>query len=240
MRPYSCTLCDKRFYQENAAHHHYEKFHCDKGPYLCPECGSSFPISDTLTEHRPHHIAYVAKKTGPRKYVNLPKHESCPICGKKYAATRKRHILIQQHIESVHELKNDFKCDICEKSFYTQHKLKRHMKRHFRNDQCYVCRNRVDNIKEHYEIYHSNLKHTCEICFKKFQTSYYLQRHIRSNHLKKEFTCDICGVDYVNLATIRRHMKIHLSGRLTSGRGKVSKLNASKDVKSDINYELSD
>lgn len=240
MRRFSCTLCDKRFYQETAATKHFEKTHCENGPHLCTLCGSSFLTSDLLTEHRPYHINYVIKKTNPKKYANIPRYESCPICGKTYAPTRKRHILIHNHIQSVHENKNDYICDICNKGFATSNKLFRHKRRHFKNEQCSICRNRVDNIKLHYETFHSNLKYTCEICYKKFQAVYYLQRHMRWAHLKKEFTCDICGMDYVDLPTIRRHVKIHIGGRVTHGRCKVSKINSNRTAVRRDDFEDSD
>jgi KRAB domain-containing zinc finger protein len=233
-------LCDKRFYQETAAIKHFDKSHCDNGPFLCPECGSGFPTQEACTEHRPHHISYVIRKINPSKYTNLPRHESCPICGKKYAPSRKRHILIQRHIESVHENKNDFKCDLCEKAFPTQEKLRRHKRRHFKNDQCSICRNRVDSIKEHYEIFHSNLKETCQICYKKFQAPCYLRKHMMWSHEEKQFQCDLCGHSYCDLQTIRRHVKIHIGGRVARGRVKVAKLSLNVNVRRESDFSDSD
>lgn len=130
-------------------------------------------------------------------------------------------------MQSVHENINSAVCDICGKGFSCNKYLRRHKARHFKKEQCTVCRLRVETtLKEHYEEYHSDLPSVCQICYKRFQSDCYLKKHIMWSHTtKKDYTCDLCGFQYVDKETMKRHIKAHINGTvMLRGRTKVVKL----------------
>ena len=64
------------------------------------------------------------------------------------------------HIEGVHEKRNEYKCDRCEKAFSYARALRRHIK-----------------------AVHEGIKdHECEVCGKAFSRLHHLRDHLKSIH----------------------------------------------------------
>lgn len=55
-------------------------------------------------------------------------------------------------------------------------------------------------------------KFTCDICNKKINSHYQLQRHMNVNHIRSN-TCDECGKTYASYAILLKHKEIHLDYR---------------------------
>lgn len=104
-------------------------------------------------------------------------------------------------------------CSICSKKFQLRRSLVRHIKNVHKNKEanhCHVCRKEVDDVKEHYEEFHSYLHYTCLLCHRKFRSKLILDRHKEFNHLlEREFSCDLCGKTFISKTTIARHVLIH-------------------------------
>ena len=74
--------------------------------------------------------------------------------------------------------KRQYMCDICEKNFNTEHKLKRHFnaihntRLMTKSHQCNICSrsfSRVDSWRKHIHTIHEGHKdHKCEYCGKSF------------------------------------------------------------------------
>ena len=80
--------------------HEGKRFECDK-------CLKTFSTQSNLKNHD--------------NFVHEKQKRECPTCGKKLVGEMKR------HIQSVHEGKKDYKCNSCDKMFFS----KAHLKRHF-------------------------------------------------------------------------------------------------------------
>ncbi|CAB0038673.1 unnamed protein product [Trichogramma brassicae] len=95
-------------------------------------------------------------------------------------------------------------CEICQKSFESQSKLKRHiMAVHDQSKpfQCEICHKSFGhkgNLNKHISLVHDRSKpFECEICHKSFGHKGNLNKHISLVHDRsKPFECDICHKSY--------------------------------------------
>ncbi len=90
-----------------------------KGPFICPysDCLKEFKRKDNLKCHIRTH--------NPNRYRPF----GCHRCDKSYL----RHIDLERHITTVHELKRNFVCDVCQKWFTRREGLLQHSKRHLKS-----------------------------------------------------------------------------------------------------------
>lgn len=142
-------------------------------------------------------------------------------CQKSFSG-RSRKILYKRHVERVHLKLKEEVCPKCNKGFYENRDLIRHIESHHENIRtvCPVesCGKLVARLDQHVRIMHSeNSKSTkdvfeCPECGKVFGRSYDLTRHKESVHLKiKNFVCPICNKGFTDKRDLNRHAQaIHL------------------------------
>jgi uncharacterized Zn-finger protein len=89
-------------------------------------------------------------------------------------------------MNSVHEGKKPFECDICESTFSRKDALYKHVK------------------QTHEE---PDLKHQCNICSKAFKNKDYLTRHVSAVHEgKKPFQCNVCSSAFCSKFKLKQHI----------------------------------
>lgn len=132
-KPFQCEECGKRFRQYNKL-----KIHCithtNEKPYICDICGKGFRFRNYLSVHKRLHSGenpykckfcdeYFHSLHSRRLHTKLlhceAKTYSCPICGKILTAQ----CYLTAHMKR-HTNQRDFKCEICEKCFFSQSQLK--------------------------------------------------------------------------------------------------------------------
>lgn len=101
--------CGKIYRSKNGLKIHQRK-HSLKFPFRCQYCAKGFSLRRKLEEHLTRH-------TGLPVAV-------CKICGFKAMSYYGLQGHMNRHIEKT------FKCEICNKTYYTQHILNRHFKMH--------------------------------------------------------------------------------------------------------------
>ncbi|CAD5219532.1 unnamed protein product [Bursaphelenchus okinawaensis] len=113
---------------------------------------------------------------------NIPKKYKCtfPNCGKTFERQRS---LKYHHITHAPPV---FSCDICDKSFVTMPKLKRHLR-----------------------IHNGERPFLCDECGKAFSTNSNLNVHKRKHTGEKPFACSICGRLFAHHSHAKTHLKIH-------------------------------
>ncbi|GAB0086668.1 Zinc finger C2H2 superfamily [Sergentomyia squamirostris] len=161
-RKHDCKLCGPKLSN---------KFLCQ----FCPEIFTTF--EKILRHHRALH---------PDKPRPLSPFQ-CEICGS--FATRisdlQRHM--KTHIEVL-----PFICNICDKRYLTERKLKEHQRRHIPKAE------RDDKFK-------------CNICEKRFISRSSLTNHKRFQHTieRKSYDCTFCGLKFISESSLRKHQASH-------------------------------
>ena len=110
---------------------------------------------------------------------------------------------------TVHKKEKNFKCEECGKSFGEKAQLKKHERLHLFT-YCAKCKDHFEDIKQHNEEKHSNLKHSCVSCYKVFERLRDLESHIKTKHSTiRSYFCDNCNKGFAEKFQIERHMKVH-------------------------------
>ena len=175
-------------------------------PFKCPECDKEFQYESSLKCHVVSH------------YPDKPKLFSCDQCDYKsnYKANLKK------HIRHIHEQKKtrEIKCLECEKMFYTDENMRRHLKLHS-GEKPFKCEEKdcdkafkTPNGLKFHMIAHSGEKpFTCSVCSKEFKTERCLTIHNREVHdgAPKSFKCsyDGCEFAFYKKSGLDRHLAYH-------------------------------
>lgn len=75
---------------------------------------------------------------------------------------------------------------------------------------CAFCNKTIDDMKNHYEKVHPDLKSNCKFCHKRFKSSKIMERHVKVFHeVEKNFFCDLDLKGFAEKYQLRRHMQTH-------------------------------
>uniref|UniRef100_A0A0K2TDA3 C2H2-type domain-containing protein n=1 Tax=Lepeophtheirus salmonis TaxID=72036 RepID=A0A0K2TDA3_LEPSM len=137
-----CGVCFEIVSNEYLSRH-FEKHHnCNPKKNLCSECGKKFKLPSDLQNH----IAYVHDVKG-EKYV------VCEQCGEVLPDLT----VLKGHIRRLH--KKTYTCHKCNKVFFENYRLKKHLKIHagvkpYKCSRCNYCCVRKDNVFIHLRRVH--------------------------------------------------------------------------------------
>lgn len=191
----SCQFCNKKFIYKHSLQRHIKINHFDgKIHFLeCDFCGKIYNDKHHFHDHVQNHI---------------PK-EKCRLCNSEYKKWD-----MKRHMRQVHT-KGEFNCEICNKVFETNIRLRRHEKYHNKNLKCEIC-NKLFlykfELKNHRLKIHENSEAvSCEICHRTFNSKLNLKRHkqIHQKFLRKSFKCEKCDFVTLNQSYIKTHMIVH-------------------------------
>ena len=174
---YKCSFCDSEFRICSDLVQHITKNHEGKKSFKCSICDASFMVKEYMIVHEKNH-----EKKKPQ----------CPICGIKRCNDK----ILKQHILSVHERDNPYKCHRCPSSFTEEQHLTRHNSQVHKENKiykfsCSICDNERNfssykGLVYHYELVHEGrnpLK--CDICEHTFYNFNSLKKH-------RHFSCSVC------------------------------------------------
>merc|ERR1712037_1082744 len=114
---------------------------------------------------------------------------------------------LEEHIETVHEGKKSYQCQICNADFASSSHLNVHLKQNHipnveKEHECEICSDRIigfEAYKKHIEDAHPGTKirkkgsETCPHCAKDLSNKQRLRMHIRTVHMREtRFKCDQC------------------------------------------------
>ena len=127
------------------------------------------------------------------------------------------------------ETHGEFECDVCFRRLSHRHALARHRRMHFARetfqcDQCPRRYSRLDTLVMHSRKHASEATHRCQICSKTYRLRSLLEYHMRehqkegtkrtANVESSRFGCTECGKTFTYLTALRRHARMHVSGRI--------------------------
>ncbi|CRL00467.1 CLUMA_CG013729, isoform A [Clunio marinus] len=167
---FKCDMCSHASSTRTSIERHMKQIHLKKKSKVltCKVCNKAFAKKNILDNHKKIHL--IERPTFP-----------CPECGKELSSLS----AVSSHINWIHKIKREFKCETCLKMFATKGSLKEHVKIH-------------SNIKEH----------VCVICKKSFKTVSVLTNHL-DTHNETGYGCSDCGLRLNSKRTLRQHMLKH-------------------------------
>ena len=175
-------------------------------PFKCPECDKEFQYESSLKCHVVSH------------YPDKPKLFSCDQC--EYKSNYKANL--KKHIRHIHEQKKerDIKCLECDKMFYTEENMRRHLKLHS-DEKPFKCEEKdcekafktPNGLKFHMLSHTSEKPFNCTLCSKEFKTERCLISHNREVHdgAAKSHKCyyDGCEFAFYKKSGLDRHLAYH-------------------------------
>ena len=126
-----------------------------------------------------------------------------------------RGAMASTYVESMADSRADFKCPICEATFFYKKTMERHMAaQHSQNPMrisCDICEkvfDYPDNLSRHMREVHGGAKHKCDKCPAAFTRGKELEKHIEASWHYLEFKCGLCSKNLVfkSLAGLIRHV----------------------------------
>ncbi|KAH3820756.1 uncharacterized protein LOC127880496 [Dreissena polymorpha] len=181
-------------------------------PFRCPECSKEFQYESSLKCHVVSH------------YPDQPKLFSCDQCDYKsnYKANLKKHI---RHIHEQRGERN-IKCQECDKMFFTEDNMRRHLKLHS-EDRPYKCEHdscdksfkTMNGLKLHEISHQTDKPFPCEFegCEKNFKTKRSLVLHMNETHQNapKNYKCteEGCEMAFYKKCHLERHIAAHKDDR---------------------------
>ncbi|KAI5646314.1 zinc-finger double domain-containing protein [Phthorimaea operculella] len=236
---FSCKKCMKKYQSEKGLKIHFAKFHNlkiiserkkeERGEFPCERCGKIFGFKSNLLTHlRVMHIApkqavkckvcsveftsegklKLHMKVHGGNMKETPKLPSerhvCPICGHACTKSYNLKVHIARHNKTV-----AFKCDHCDRGFYTRCDLENHIRKHmgmkpFECTQCNDSFRRKDQLQIHLKKHAGERPFICENCSKTFRTNAHLRYHCKHSTICKNKKIEDALIDNIFIeASIR-------------------------------------
>lgn len=178
----------------------------------CKDCGESFTDKKEYLKHAKSAHKKNAKK---KKKNGADAAKSCPICGINLYNSQ----ALRNHISRIHEEKEmKFKCELCDKSYFSKSELKQHGAVHCK-DKNFTCGECGKNFAaKHHLVRHSKTHFglkpfECDICHKQLADKTGFIAHVRNHRGERPFACTFCDKTYTIRRHLTTHLKIHSSAR---------------------------
>lgn len=161
---FTCFVCRKRFVTKLKLASHLQCKHPQQNPFRCSECGIFFADKTSLSRHHKTH------RSDKKPY-------NCPHCKKSFSVRT----LLDNHVTT-----HNFKCGVCDKTFYRKLHLTQHSLTHLQAESF-----------------------SCPWCERKFDRKACLMTHMKTH--SSAYYCDICGEAFNAQSFLIQHLKKHLS-----------------------------
>ncbi len=213
--PFVCVRCNKVFRRRDNLDRHNESYH--------PAVNDTEEANTILREAEIRINGDVAYRcricnrniSNPNRFIshyrghNSENKFTCDLCGKQ-AKTQHQ---LNTHIKNIHLNIRNYKCDICDKCFYTKQACEEHRRIHTgeRPFSCEICGKTFvagNALISHKRFHNDFYPHSCHMCPKKFKVRRSLINHIRTHTGERPFKCDICSKTFNNSSQFSYHKKV--------------------------------
>lgn len=207
-----CDLCEFRNYSKDKIIDHI-KAHINKKDVKCTICDKFFNTRNSMRSHR--------------DIVHFKRYEKiCHICSRRFQTTR----LFNDHIRSIHEFKNSYKCDFedCGKSiqiksaenpfnsnsnlfsaYATRSQLTRHKKlNHSEPVTCDCGKSFGSQFSLSLHKKRHEAKFLCDRCDKKFPCNFTLEQHAKTHEDIRNYQCPHCQMAFFRPGTLTNHVRV--------------------------------
>ncbi|XP_026205531.1 oocyte zinc finger protein XlCOF6-like [Anabas testudineus] len=222
IKPYRCSVCNKRFPRPGALRRH-KKIHSGDRPYTCQRCGKAFIESSALKTHSRGHSWETHKNEDPEALADSENQEAeaasvqgvqknetwtqtplcCKVCGESFQSKGGLSKHSKTHsAESV--------CGICGKSLLPSETLSDHLQTHRDAGKiCHICGKTYQNIETHMRSHTGIKPYRCGVCSKSFPRPGALRRHKRIHSGERPYICEFCGKTFIDNGALTTHIRNH-------------------------------
>ncbi|KAG5325224.1 ZSC22 protein, partial [Pseudoatta argentina] len=136
---------------------------------------------------------------------------ACDQCERTFALPQS----LLLHVQRIHFRARNYKCNECEKNFFSKHDLVKHLSIHSQEKpySCSICEkqfSRLTSLQRHKKVHKDETHYTCSHCDDEFFTTEELEDHKNSVHKKeKPFQCNICKKRFLYKQGLQRHEMLH-------------------------------
>ncbi|KAF5296605.1 hypothetical protein FQA39_LY12433 [Lamprigera yunnana] len=142
----------------------------------------------------------------------------CTVCDQPFTDLDK----LDEHLIVKHNYRKDeFRCDLCPKSYSHRPCLLKHRALVHGETRKYHCENCTkvftdpSNLQRHIRTHHVGARsHACPECGKTFATSSGLKQHTHIHSSVKPFQCEVCFKAYTQFSNLCRHKRMHADCRM--------------------------
>ncbi|KAK4873680.1 hypothetical protein RN001_013040 [Aquatica leii] len=142
----------------------------------------------------------------------------CSVCDQPFTDLDK----LDEHLIVKHNYRKDeFRCDLCPKSYSHRPCLLKHRALAHGETRKYHCENCTkvftdpSNLQRHIRTHHVGARsHACPECGKTFATSSGLKQHTHIHSSVKPFQCEVCFKAYTQFSNLCRHKRMHADCRM--------------------------
>lgn len=195
---HTCETCSFITMNRVSLRMHNRRVHQQDFRYRCEQCDKGFMSNYDLEDHRASHL-------GAKTFV-------CEYCGKAYS--QKSYLVA--HKRMIHGIRKSMpkqhRCNLCSKSFASEHGLQNHASQH---SQSFLCAQCGKEFATNYALTLHNRRHTgerpyqCKLCAKAFARSAALRVHKLTQTGEKPYTCDLCGQNFTQRSSMMAHRRKH-------------------------------
>lgn len=198
---YHCDVCGKGFHEKHQLKTHMN-FHSRNQPFSCNICGKAFFYKHYLTRHKRTTHPEVQKDGSTKSFEG---HE-CEFCGR--VLKHKKTLLL--HMSSHTGGNRTFLCDICGRSFRTNHQLEAHKRVHtgekpFVCDVCAKAFGKKSSLRMHMCVHTREKHHRCDECGKSYTQQSSLIVHKRYHTGQRPYHCLLCNKGFVTKTQLKMH-----------------------------------
>ena len=197
----TCLLCLKVFAKEKERRAHETTEHFN-GKLCCRyknvlKCMKEFETYEELQQHYPIDHQFQEIYT-------------CHICGDSFK--KQCRSLYIRHVQKHSMTERTVECPECDKKFFFEVDLTKHMKLHSKNYMCDICDYRASNntyLKHHMKTHSDERPYICNICGSGFKLKDKLRIHMLSHSEVRRHKCEFCGKAFKSKKNLNEHTKIH-------------------------------